>query len=329
MNQKILSGITTTALTTVLGTAVFLGNSLTKTIASTNSPNPSEASLRDNSSQDDLSNPSQLTTANPEKPVASLYSHRWQGSLAVTLRVRNIPILTFLEPLPSSVKPAHAKISVNPLSQSNPSVPNPVVRAKAVAARLNQLAQENFDASKIVASWDAQTQSYSIKVDGEELVSLDNQTILSDTTKNWAIDALQATNRLRRLMGNAPPLDAIAGLPKASLNKVGAPEEIEVSRVKGRYKGMASWYGPGFHGRRTASGERFNSNGLTAAHRHLPFGTKVRVTNAINGRSIVVRINDRGPFSRGRIIDLSAGAAKAIGVFQRGTAPVRVEVLGL
>jgi rare lipoprotein A len=91
---------------------------------------------------------------------------------------------------------------------------------------------------------------------------------------------------------------------------------------------MASWYGPGFHGNRSASGERYNQNALTAAHRSLPFGTKVRVTNVRNGRSVVVRINDRGPHIRGRIIDLSAAAARIVGVMQSGVAPVRVEVLG-
>ncbi len=95
------------------------------------------------------------------------------------------------------------------------------------------------------------------------------------------------------------------------------------------YSGKASWYGPGFHGRRTANGEVFNSNDLTAAHRSLPFGTKVRVTNMNNGRSVVVRINDRGPFAGGRIIDLSAGAARSINMINSGVAPVRVEVLGI
>ncbi|MEG3436558.1 septal ring lytic transglycosylase RlpA family protein [Pannus brasiliensis CCIBt3594] len=99
-------------------------------------------------------------------------------------------------------------------------------------------------------------------------------------------------------------------------------------QTRARKQGMASWYGPGFHGRRTASGERFNSGGYTAAHRYLPFGTRVRVTNTRNGRSVVVRINDRGPFSGGRVIDLSTGAARAIGVFQSGVAPVVLEVLG-
>ncbi|GEP05633.1 hypothetical protein MOX02_36710 [Methylobacterium oxalidis] len=85
---------------------------------------------------------------------------------------------------------------------------------------------------------------------------------------------------------------------------------------------MASWYGPGFHGRRTANGERFNTRALTAAHRTLPFGTRVRVTNQTNGRSVVVRINDRGPYAGGRVIDLSSASAQAIGV--SGTAKVSV-----
>lgn len=91
--------------------------------------------------------------------------------------------------------------------------------------------------------------------------------------------------------------------------------------------GRASWYGARHHGKRTASGERFNQNGLTAAHRSLPFGSRVRVTNLSNKRSVVVRINDRGPHGRGRLIDLSRGAAEKIGMLRSGTARVRVQGL--
>lgn len=91
--------------------------------------------------------------------------------------------------------------------------------------------------------------------------------------------------------------------------------------------GMASWYGPGFHGKKTANGERFNTNLLTAAHKELPFDTMVRVTNLENGRSTMVRINDRGPFSKDRIIDLSKKAAEEIGMLQTGTARVRIETV--
>lgn len=91
--------------------------------------------------------------------------------------------------------------------------------------------------------------------------------------------------------------------------------------------GPASWYGPGFHGRKTASGERYNQNALTAAHRTLPFGTNVSVTNLENGKSVIVRINDRGPYVRGRIIDLSKAAAIKIGLTGRGVADVKVATL--
>ena len=93
-------------------------------------------------------------------------------------------------------------------------------------------------------------------------------------------------------------------------------------------RGMASWYGPGFDGRRTASGERYDMHALTAAHPTLPFDTLVEVRNVENGKSVRVRINDRGPFLKNRIIDLSKGAAKAIGMLGPGTALVELVALG-
>ncbi|MCB2203400.1 septal ring lytic transglycosylase RlpA family protein [bacterium] len=92
--------------------------------------------------------------------------------------------------------------------------------------------------------------------------------------------------------------------------------------------GQASYYGKKFHGRKTANGERFNMWALTAAHKTIPFGSHVRVTNLDNGKSIDVRINDYGPFRKGRIIDLSRGAAAKIGMIKTGTARVKLEVLG-
>jgi len=91
--------------------------------------------------------------------------------------------------------------------------------------------------------------------------------------------------------------------------------------------GTASWYGPGLHGRRTASGARFDQSALTAAHRSLPLGTRARVTNLENGRSVVVRITDRGPATRGRVLDVSYAAARELGMLRRGTTRVRIEVL--
>ncbi|NJO51538.1 MAG: septal ring lytic transglycosylase RlpA family protein, partial [Leptolyngbyaceae cyanobacterium RM2_2_4] len=107
------------------------------------------------------------------------------------------------------------------------------------------------------------------------------------------------------------------------------PNEVSVGPIQFSVRGMASWYGPGFHGNRSASGEIFNQNALTAAHRNLPFGTQVRVTNLSNGQSVIVRINDRGPYSGGRVIDLSAAAARAVGLIQAGVAPVSLDVLGV
>lgn len=97
--------------------------------------------------------------------------------------------------------------------------------------------------------------------------------------------------------------------------------------VQRTVSGVASWYGPGFDGKRTASGERYNMHGMTAAHRNLPFGTQVRVINEANGRSVVVTINDRGPFVGNRIIDLSRGAAQEIGMINAGVQRVRLEIL--
>jgi rare lipoprotein A len=97
--------------------------------------------------------------------------------------------------------------------------------------------------------------------------------------------------------------------------------------VRSVSNGQASWYGPGFYGNRTANGEVFRPGTLTAAHRTLPFGTKVRVTNLWNGRTAVVRINDRGPFHGNRVIDLAHGAANQLGVVASGVAQVKLEVL--
>lgn len=98
-------------------------------------------------------------------------------------------------------------------------------------------------------------------------------------------------------------------------------------RPEGDYV-TASWYGPKFHGRPTASGERFDMNALTAAHKTLRFGTRLRVTNPDTGRSVVVTVNDRGPFIRGRDLDLSYAAAREIGLAGKGVGRVRIEYLG-
>jgi rare lipoprotein A len=104
-----------------------------------------------------------------------------------------------------------------------------------------------------------------------------------------------------------------------------APERMHLGETQ---HGLASWYGAE-QGRHTASGERFNPHALTAAHRHLPFGTIVRVTNELNGLTVDVRINDRGPWRHGRIIDVTDAAANILQMKKRGTVPVTIEIIEL
>lgn len=225
---------------------------------------------------------------------------------------------------------------------------DPVQKAGVIAAKINQLLRDNVDASQISVSWkgsgeakvanqdqnkaaSSQAKSgdrYTIKVNGQELVEINENTRLANPTKDLAQDALQATNRMRRLIGNASPISEIANLPNrspASMPKL--PQQV-AGAVRLTLNGMASWYGYDGSGSRTASGKRFHPEGMTAAHRSLPFGTRVRVTNTRNGRSVVLSITDRGPYIRGRIIDVSAGAARILGMMGSGVAPVKIQVLG-
>ena len=135
--------------------------------------------------------------------------------------------------------------------------------------------------------------------------------------------------------GNEPVARAVGKIkPRAErLSIQGRADTTRVAKGGGASKmavlerGRASWYGPGFHGRKTANGERFNMNELTAAHKTLPFGTRVLVRNPATGKEVAVRINDRGPFVKGRIIDLSRAAAKELGVLGHGH--VSVELHGM
>jgi rare lipoprotein A len=123
-----------------------------------------------------------------------------------------------------------------------------------------------------------------------------------------------------------PPTATIPSSPEKDdvppLAKIPAPSQPLLVET-----GLASWYGRRFHGRLTASGEVFNQEKFTAAHRTLPWGTRVKVTNLNNGKSVEVRINDRGPFGKGRIIDVSRAAARVLGMVESGITTVRVEWL--
>ncbi len=124
-------------------------------------------------------------------------------------------------------------------------------------------------------------------------------------------------------LGSFKPKREIPPKPKPKAET--APTGGSVIRSLGT--GVASFYGKRFHGRLTANGERFNMNAMTAAHKTLKFGTKVRVTYPRNGRSVVVRINDRGPFIKGRHIDLSRGAAQKLGMISSGHARVKMDIV--
>jgi rare lipoprotein A len=131
-----------------------------------------------------------------------------------------------------------------------------------------------------------------------------------------------------------PPQQPVAVPPSAGVYKIGQPYQVDnvwyYPREQPDYDetGIASWYGPDFYGKRTANGEMYDGDLLTAAHKTLPMPVNVRVTNLDNGKSLVVRVNDRGPYARGRIIDLSKRAAELLDVVQTGTARVRVTYLG-
>jgi len=125
---------------------------------------------------------------------------------------------------------------------------------------------------------------------------------------------------MRRFTVMALPL--LLAIPVAAQEQIAGDDGTEMG------SGVASYYGNELAGNRTASGERFDPDELTAAHRTLAFGSRVRVTNTANGKSVVVRINDRGPFSRGRVIDVSSAAAREIGMHRSGTAKVSMTLLG-
>ena len=148
------------------------------------------------------------------------------------------------------------------------------------------------------------------------------------------LDTFQETITSATPMMPAPQQDATPP-PGPQLEERKADQALPVKKSKKirspriLQSGKASWYGPGFHGKPTASGEVFDQALMTAAHNTLPLGSKAKVINLANGNSVEVKINDRGPFADGRIIDLSRAAAGALGILASGVAQVRVEILAL
>lgn len=169
--------------------------------------------------------------------------------------------------------------------------------------------------------------------DGMALVGPESHTVsMRDrcTTRRVPGEPVGFTSRCVVLLAVLGTACAAAGKPSAVAY---APPVVKPSgsednpRVLAVERGKAVWYGAKFHGRKTASGERFNKDAMTAAHKTLPFGTVVRVTNLRNNRSVRVRINDRGPYGKGRMIDLAEAAARKLGMIGIGVIPAKLEVL--
>ncbi|HIK25866.1 MAG TPA: septal ring lytic transglycosylase RlpA family protein [Thermosynechococcus sp. M46_R2017_013] len=260
----------------------------------------------------------QSTAPRTTRAIASLHRHQQQGREAITVYLRGIPVLTFLGQRAATTEGVKVAAANGAGMPEQTTLSEAAQQATLFTARLNQLHEQGFDANLVRVRWDAQQQHYRIYADQEPLLTLNNQVMLPKGSQRNDENALRIANLIRRQLGNAPALTSVEG----SQNTV-----VAMGPIRMQFSGLASWYGPGFHGARTANGERFNQDALTAAHRTLPFGTRVRVTNLQNGRSVVVRINDRGPFTGGREIDLSRGAAAAIGLIGAGVGPVRIDVL--
>ncbi len=190
---------------------------------------------------------------------------------------------------------------------------NPLVQTKKIAQILNQLLNEKkLRSDKILPA--VRGNKYIARVDDKVIFSVDE-----NSAKTMKKDPAQLTmkwvNNIRLALGG---------------NQVGYKVSRGLSAPsRGSTIGYASWYGNEFHGRPTSSGELYNVNKLTAAHRTLPLGTSVLVTNVSNGRSVIVRINDRGPFSdtKNRIMDLSQSAFKSISPLGAGVTKIRIDVL--
>ncbi len=187
----------------------------------------------------------------------------------------------------------------------------PFQRAAVIAGRIAACAGEGYRPDAILP--DVINGSNAVSWRGELIATVDAAHAKLNNTTPYLLAKVWANN-MRRAFGCAS-----------------VPTEYVLDDADGEVITAfctASWYGDGLDGQVTASGELFDSSALTAAHRYLPFGTRVRVTNLYNGKSVVVVINDRGPYVKGRAIDLSKGAAIALGMKEQGIGPVKLEVMG-
>lgn len=208
-------------------------------------------------------------------------------------------------------------------------------RASAITAQVNQLHWDKVPAESIKAVYDGRHYAV-VGGQAQTIVTVDESIRLSRSVEfSLQETALQIANRLRRFLGDAPALKTVALVavgewtagPIAD-SEANDDQFAEIGKaVAGAFQGVASWYGNRFLGRTTSSGQVYRSSDMIAAHRALPFGTQLRVTNLNNGRQVTVKVQDRGPFIRGRILDLSQRAAQVLGMMGTGVARVKVEVL--
>lgn len=189
---------------------------------------------------------------------------------------------------------------------------SPMERAAIIADRLRRVLSQGPDGLSEIRplELDPEGRVVTVAAGDSSIVTVDPVVAQLNYSTMWSLASIWANN-----------IREAIGLPAGSWP---ARTAQEPRRADVTY-GVASWYGPGFHGGTTAGGEVFDQYALTAAHRSLPFGSRVRVTNLQTGQSIVVRINDRGPWVSGRVIDLSRRAAEAIGLLSKGTAKVKLE----
>ena len=199
---------------------------------------------------------------------------------------------------------------------------SPAKRAEVIAKNLNTLTSVGFNAEDIMP--DSKKGLGIVKINKKVLFTIDYKLAKEykmspeELAFVWAND-LRTSLNASKLEGDSNILERKF---KQNLNKYIRHQSIFLQT------GVASWYGGIFHGRRAADGSVYDKNKFTAAHKSLPFGTIVKVTNLNNGRNCVVKITDRGPFVKGRIIDLSRVAATEIGMLSKGVAKVKLEIVG-
>ncbi|MGQ9866182.1 MAG: septal ring lytic transglycosylase RlpA family protein [Pseudanabaenaceae cyanobacterium] len=261
--------------------------------------------------------------------------HTENGRAAATVFLRGLPVITYLGPVGEPSATGDVKVA-NPVTRVKvagtdtlpglAAVPDPTERAAIAAATFTEFARSGLAADGVTAVWE--DGAFWLRLGDRAQFVLEEGVQLPNTTGDRERDALQMANLLRRLLGNAAPLSRVANAPPrpaapavASVPAVGQPRRV--------FAGLASWYGPGLYGRPTATGRPLTRDSFHAAHPYLPLGTTVRITHTANGRSTVLRIEDRGPFHGNRLLDITEAAARALGMISAGLVTVRVEVLSL